>query len=250
VGPIFAPTGNAGVTVVPEPHVRIGVSGQLPTHVDSPATIQVRLPESVLFDHASVSGDAAHVVFNLPGVLRVGVELRPAERLRVELAYVHEFWSNHTEIDIVPSNININGITGFPSSFPVGNITIPRHFQDSNSLRLGGEYAVPVGHYRLDLRAGANAESSAVPAAYETPLTIDMDKLTVSAGVGFHVGSHWRFDFVYAHIFAETVDVSPSVAAVPPINPVKGNPTPVSAINAGTYTAEGDVVGLGLNYMF
>jgi long-chain fatty acid transport protein len=211
------------------------------------------LPESVLFDHASVAGDTGHVVFNLPGVLRVGVELRPVDRLRVELAYVHEFWSNHTEIDILPSNITIHGITGFPSSFPVDNITIPRHFQDSNSLRLGGEYGVPLGagsDYRLDVRAGVNAESSAVPAAYESPLTIDMDKLTATAGVGFHVGSHWRFDLVYAHIFAESVDVSPPVAAVPPINPVKGNPTPVSAINAGTYTAEGDVIGLGMNYAF
>jgi long-chain fatty acid transport protein len=250
VGPIFAPTGNAGITVVPDPHVRLAMSGQLPTHIDSPATIQVRLPNAVLFDHASVTGDQGHVVFNLPGVLRAGVEVRPVDKLRVELAYVHEFWSNHTEIDILPSNISISGITGFPSALNVAPITIPRHFQDSNSLRLGGEYSLPVDSYVLDFRAGMNLESSAIPAAYESPLTVDMNKLTLSFGGSVHVNAHWRFDVVYAHLFAETVDVTPQEAAVPAINPVKGNATPPTYINGGTYSAQADVLGVGLNYKF
>lgn len=250
VGPIFAPTGNAGITVVPERHVRLAVSAQLPTHIDAPATIQVRLPNAVEFDHATVNGDAGHVSFNLPAVLRAGVEVRPVDRLRVELAYVHELWSNHTELDVVPSNMSISGITGFPNAFKVGAIVIPRHFQDSNSLRLGGEYALPVGDYVLDLRAGVNAESSAVPSAYESPLTIDMNKLTTSVGAGLHVAPHWRFDLVYAHIFTATETSAPSTAAVPAINPVQGNPTTSLPINGGTYVVEADVVGLGVNYVF
>jgi long-chain fatty acid transport protein len=250
VGPIFAPTGSAGVTVVPERHVRIGLSGQLQTHIDAPATIQVRLPNSPLFDNARVSGDTARVIFNLPAILRAGVEVRPIDTLRVELAYVAELWSNHTEIDIDPTNVQILGITAFPSPFNVGKIVIPRHFQDSNSLRLGGEYALGIGKYTLDLRAGAMLESSAVPAAYEAPLTIDLNKLVTSVGIGLHVGRHWRFDFVYAHAFEETVTVPSSAAAVPAINPVQGNLTPLAAINAGTYSAHADVLGLGLNYAF
>jgi len=250
VGPIFALSGNAGVTIVPERHVRVGLSGQLPTHVDSPATIQVRLPGASVFDNATVSGDSGRVVFNLPGVFRAGVEVRPVDALRVELTYVREFWSNHTEIDVIPSGITINGITGFPPGFKVGSIVIPRNFQDSNSLRLGGEYGLPLGAYRLDIRAGAAIDSSAIPPAYETALTIDMNKLTLSTGAGFHVGKHWRFDFLYAHIFGETVTVAPATAAVPAINPVKGNPTPTTSINGGIYTAQADIVGLGLNYAF
>jgi long-chain fatty acid transport protein len=241
VGPIFAPTGNAGVTVVPERHVRIGMSGQLPTHIDSPATIQVRLPDAPVFNSATVDGESGHVVFNLPAIFRAGVEVRPIDALRVELAYVHEFWSDHTEIDVIPSNITISGITGFPPNFRVGEIVIPRHFQDSDSIRLGGEYGLPLGSYRLDVRAGVALESSAVPPAYESALTVDMNKLTTSLGVGFHLGRHWRFDFVYAHIFGETVTTSPSTAAVPLINPVQGNPT---------YTAHADIVGLGVDYAF
>jgi long-chain fatty acid transport protein len=250
VGPIFSPTGNAGVTVVPDPHVRLAMSGQLPTHIDSPATIQVALPSADVFNAAHVNGEAGSVIFNLPGILRAGVEVRPIDRLRVELAYVREFWSNHTEIDVIPNGITISGITGFPNAFKVGEIIIPRHFQDSNSLRLGGEYGLPVGSYVVDLRLGINLESSAVPAEYESPLTIDMNKLTLGTGVGFHVGKHWRFDAVYAHIFAETVNTAPATAGVPAINPVQGNPTPTIPINGGTYSAEADVAGLGLNYTF
>ncbi len=61
VGPIFAPSGNLGVTYVPVKYVRFGVSGQAPFWVGAPATIDVRLPTAVVFDNASQQGDKAHV---------------------------------------------------------------------------------------------------------------------------------------------------------------------------------------------
>ncbi|HEY8089797.1 MAG TPA: outer membrane protein transport protein, partial [Polyangiaceae bacterium] len=91
VGPIFSPSGNAGVTYVPAKIIRFGLSGQLPFIVHSPATVDVRLPTAVVFDNASQQGDKASVRFVLPGVLRAGVEIRPledAQDLRVEIAYV------------------------------------------------------------------------------------------------------------------------------------------------------------------
>jgi len=93
VGPIFSPSANAGVTVIPDRHVRVGLSGQLPTRIDAPATIQVRLPNAPIFDNASVNGQSGSVSYNLPAVVRAGVEVRPVDALRVEVAYVHEFWS-------------------------------------------------------------------------------------------------------------------------------------------------------------
>ena len=238
---------------MPEKHVRVGLSAQLPTHIDSPATLQVNLPnngDSVLFDNAVVTGNAAHVIFNLPAILRAGVEVRPIDPLRIELTYVAELWGNHTELDIIPENVHISGIVGFPSNFTVAPITIPRHFETSSSIRLGGEYGLVLGDYVVDIRGGVSLESSAIPAAYETPLTIDLKKLITSVGVGLHVGKHWRFDVVYGHAFEQSLTVPASVAAVPAINPVQGNPTPLVPINAGTYTAAADIVGIGANYAF
>jgi hypothetical protein len=73
VGPMFAPTGNGGIIYTPDPHVRLGFSGQLPQVIDSPATIKVRLPTSAAVDGASVRGDKARVRLTLPAIIRLVV---------------------------------------------------------------------------------------------------------------------------------------------------------------------------------
>jgi long-chain fatty acid transport protein len=250
VGPIFAPSGNAGVTIVPDPHVRIGLSGQAPTHISSPATVEVQLPSAPVFDNAKQVGDQANVTFDLPPIFRAGVEVRPVDKLRIEVAYVREFWSVQQDLVIRPTNLAIDNITAFPSPFKVSTITIPRDFQDSNSFRLGGEVGIPVGKYLVDVRLGLNYETSAIPTAYLSPLTIDLNKFTLGFGAGFHPSAHWRFDVVYAHVFAFQTTVPPAEAAIPQINPVRGNPTATETVNGGTYAARADVLGIGVNYVF
>jgi long-chain fatty acid transport protein len=251
VGPIFAPSGNGGITVTPEKHVRIAISGQLPFSVNAPAQVNVRLPNAVEFDNAAQNGTDAHVKFDLPGIFRAGIEARPIEKLRVEVAYVREFWTIHHSIDIVPDNITLTGITGFPSPYAVSPISINRNFQNSNSIRLGGEYSFPVSDYLLDARVGINYETSAIPEANLSVLTVDMNKVTASIGGGIHIGKSWRFDAVYAHVFASSVTVTPQEAAESRINPVQGNPvSSPTAVNGGTYSATADVLGVGLNYKF
>ncbi len=253
VGPIFTPSGNGGVTIIPEKHVRIGLSGQLPFSIDAPATVNVKLPNAVEFDDASQVGNSAHVKFTLPAIIRAGVEgrvkLGPGE-LRAEVTYEREFWSEHQSIDLIPDNVSLIGVKGFPSPYPVAPISIPRNFQDSNSFRLGGEYSFKLGGYLLDARAGVNYETSAIPTAWLSPLTVDMDKVFLGFGGGLHIGKHWRLDGVYGHVFASSVYVNPSIAAIPKINPVQGNAVQSESINGGSYTATADVLGVGLNYRF
>lgn len=252
VGPIFAPSANGGVTIVPDKHVRIGVSGQLPFVIDAPGTTNVRLPTAAVFDNAQQVGDNVHVRFELPAIFRAGVEVRPIEALRIEGTFVREFWTTQHAIDITVENVALTGVTGFPSPFKVANISIPRNFDNANSFRLGGEYTIPVPktEYAIDLRAGFNYDQSAVPTAYLSPLTIDLNKYTVSLGGGLHIGTHWRLDAVYAHIFTADQYVDPAIAASPAINPVKGNPTATESVNGGTYSARADVIGVGANYKF
>lgn len=253
VGPIFAPSGNAGATYVPSEHLRFGLSGQLPFSVDAPAKVDVRLPNAVLFDGASQQGDDARVKFDLPGVFRAGVEVRPLDRehdLRIEATYVHEFWSAHQSIDITPTDVLLYNVKTLPSPFAVSSISIPRGGQDSNSVRLGGEYTLPIDDYRLQLRAGVGWESSGIQEAYVSPLTIDSSKVTAAIGGGLYIGKHWRLDAVLAHVFASDVTVTPQEAAVPRVNPVKGNPTQETAVNGGHYSSRADVLGVGLQFLF
>ena len=254
VGPIFAPSSNAGIIYVPEKHIRIGISGQAPFNIDAPAKIDVRLPNAPEFDKAAQVGNDAHVKFELPAIFRAGIEFRNdfgrKGALRAEIAYVREFWTTHHSIDITPDNITLVNVTGFPSPFKVSPISIPRNFDNSNSYRIGGEYSFRAGDYILDARLGFNYETSAVPNAYLSPLTIDLNKYTVSLGGGLHIGAHWRLDAVYAHVFTSQATVDPAEAAVTRVNPVRGNPTATEAVNGGLYSARADVLGVGVNYRF
>ncbi len=249
VGPIIAPTANAGVTLVPSKYVRIGISGQLPTNVSAHAQIKVQLPTNSVFDTAHVVGQDAHVSFSLPAIFRIGVEARPIDRLRIEVAFVREFWTIQHSIDAVPQGISINGVTGLPPAINLPEISFPRNFDNSNSYRLGGEYTFDVEGYAIDARMGVSYEQSAVPVPYVSLLSLDMSKVTVSLGGGLHVGRHWRFDAVYAHLFTSTVYVAPNVAQVTRIDPLSGN-APFDPVNGGTYTAKADLIGVGLNYLF
>jgi long-chain fatty acid transport protein len=251
-GPIFAPSANAGVTWVPDPMIRVGVSGQAPFVIDAPTTVNVRLPSADVFDDATQHGTSAHLHLELPPILRAGVELRPLhdDDLRIELAYVREFWSVEQSLDITPQNIQLYNITGFPSPFTINPISVPRGMKDSNSVRLGAEYRPPIVERRLVARAGVSYETSAIPAAYVSPLTIDNSKVVASIGGSIIVNEHLRLDGVLSHTIQGDVRLAAQDAQVPILNPVNGNPTPPDYVNGGTYHANLWVIGAGLEYRF
>jgi long-chain fatty acid transport protein len=252
-GPIFAPSGNAGITWIPIRGVRLAASAQAPFQISAPATVDVRLPSAVFFDGATQSGRAAHTHFELPPILRVGIEVRPLhdDRLRVELAYAREFWSVQKSIDVTPENIRLINVLGFPSPFQVSAISLPRAMRDSDSVHLGGEYDQKLFQHSLTARAGVSYETSALPTAYVTPLTVDSDKVAVSLGGSIYANEHLRLDVAVSHAIASGVTVTPQEAAVPRITVVKGNPAPpTTAVNGGIYSYDTTVVGVGMNYVF
>ena len=101
-GPIFAPSGNIGVKVIPHDMVRIGAAFHAPYVIRAPGTIQVRLPKTPAFERAFQEGEDVDVAFELPWSLRLGVEVRPIDDLRVELDGSVEGWGMHDEITVSP----------------------------------------------------------------------------------------------------------------------------------------------------
>lgn len=256
VGLIVAPSANFGMIAEPVKGFRLGASGQLPFWVNAPATIKVRLPTAAPFDRATQDGEDARVRFRLPPIARVGAEYRTeisdTSRLRIEAAYVREFWSLHDSIDIRSENIKLLDVTGFPSPFGVAPISLPRNFQDSNSFRLGSEYSLKglIRDYWTDLRAGVSYETSGVPEQWVSPLTYDANKLIGSVGGSVHVGEHWRMDAVASLVLLDGTVLDPKNAQVPRVNPVAGNPTKTEAINGGDYSARAVILGVGVQYKF
>lgn len=250
VGPIFAPSGILGAIYAPDELLRLGLSFHLPYWVNASAKQDVRLASAAAFDNASVSGDSATVKFRLPWTLRAGVEVRPTSTLRVEGGVGYEAWSMHDEIRVEPDDIALVNVAGFPERYYISDVSIERGFRDSYSARLGGELGFELGSYRLVTRAGLMAERSAIPPEYLSAATIDLDKIVASIGGSLHIGN-WRFDAVMARVFTSAVEVGTREAQVRQVNPVLANPTSQPhTINAGTYTATANVLGLGLVYQF
>lgn len=248
--PIIAPTGQLGAIWVVHPKWRVGASFQLPAWVRAPAKIRARLPGAAVFEKATQEGEDADINFELPWSLRLGVETRIVENLRVEAGFGYEGWGMHDTIEVDPDGIVIRNIAGFPETYHIPSVALERRFQGSFSLRLGGEYAFSVAGHGFEGRAGVSYESSAVPREYFSVLTLDPDKVTASLGLGVHVGP-FRFDVTYARMFAPDVTVGPDEARIPQVSPVRANPSEYpNYINGGVYSASANIVGLGAAYTF
>jgi long-chain fatty acid transport protein len=251
VGPIFAPTGSLGAIWIPHPSWRVGASVQLPVYVRSHATLSTRLPATPAFERAAQQGDGASVSFDLPWTARAGVEMRAVDHLRLELSFAFDRWSMHDAITITPDHIALTNVAGFPQTYYIPPVTLPRNFQDTGSVHLGGEYHIDgPGNLGWDVRAGASFETSAIPNGYLSVLTVDQAKITGALG-GSLYWNKLRFDVVYAHVFGLSADVDPNNAKISLISPVQANP-PRSPdfINGGHYAARADVLGLGMAYTF
>jgi long-chain fatty acid transport protein len=248
--PIIAPTGQLGVIAIPHPKVRLGLSFQLPVFVRAGATIRTRLPSTAVFQKASQEGQAADIAFDLPWNLRAGVEVRPIENLRLEVAGSYEAWGMHDKISVSPKGIALKNIAAFPENYFIPPLDLPRNFQDTGSVRAGAEYSLDALGQKWDGRAGVSYESSAVPTDYLHVLTFDSDKVSASVGLSLHVGKV-RFDAVYAHIFLFDRFVDPATAKIAQVSPVVANPSKnPDYINGGFYSARADIVGLGITYQY
>ena len=118
----------------------------------------------------------------------------------MELSYKREFWTVEHAITVQPENLKLYNVTAFPNPYSVGTITLPRNFENSNEVALGGEFSFPAGGYGFDVRAGVNYEQSGIPTADLSPLTIDLARVTVGTGGSFHLSRHWRIDLMFAHV--------------------------------------------------
>ena len=250
VGPIFSPYGALGAVWIPHPHWRVGISSQLPIYVRASATVKTRLPATPIFEKAKQEGEDADVAFDLPWNVKFGVETRMIENLRIELGAAFERWSMHDSIRMTPHGIALTDVALLPKQLFIPPIALQRNFQDSASVRLGGEYSFEISNVPLTARAGVSYESSAIPKEYLSVLTLDAGKITTALGASVKLGK-LRVDFTYAHLFAFDTTVDPREARITQVSPVTANPPKnPDYINGGVYSQRADVVGLGIAYTF
>ncbi len=278
LNPAFTAVATLGAIYDAGP-VRFGLSVMTPFALSGTAQIQVRPPGAATFDgalvrtregscaavpdqdiQAAVAAGRSHpcqstradLNLDFPWVIRFGVQLEAVENLALELAVVWETWSLEQEASVRPRDVWFADALGGALDYQVGPLSIPRHMRDTVSVRLGGEYTID--HW-VQIRLGGYFETGAFDDAWLQALTIDSDKIVVSAGIGMRIDAGFWLDAMvgYAHLFPHNVTSS----QVPLPNPIRpplmggdpraaGDPT---FVGNGTYNMTAPFFGVGLRWI-
>jgi long-chain fatty acid transport protein len=239
----FTPSANVGA-IIALPKFRGGVNLQLPYWVRSTGDVHSRLPSDPMFDRSTVNGNAIAVNFNLPLSVRVGIEVRPIERLRLEADFDYEAWSMQDKLLIVPAKGAVF-ISGVPA---VGNyylkpMTVERSLNDTFAVHIGGE--VEALRRRLWVRAGWILDTNATPDQTASVLIPDALRNLICFGLGVQVWKA-RVDLGYSHVFYNDRNVTDSRSFL--LIPIQ--PAPAIPVGNGRYSIAADVIALGVDARF
>jgi long-subunit fatty acid transport protein len=240
------PTAVFGVTVRPVERVAVGLSYRPGFTFEADGTLTTQLPTAAEAIGAHQVGTRARFVLPLPDVFRAGVLVRPSPRWFVEADFVLERWSSLRTIELRPVDITIAS-DNFGTSKPLPDIVYRKNFQDSFSVRLGGETELLPG--RLHARAGVLHETSAVPLASTGVDFPGWERNVIALGASLAIPrTPVTVDFAYAHHFQPTRTVTDSrvtQVVTPCLTPGCTDP-PASVVGNGTYEGSLDVVSLSL----
>ncbi len=249
-------------TIIDLDMVRIGASVATPFNLEGSALVSVRPPSAAAFDGAEVVNRSpgcnwedvndpcrnetrANSQIEFPWIFRLGVEVRPVPELRIEVAAVYETWSVQDAARIDPQDTWIQNALGGGLEYQVGPLDIPRNMNDTISIRLGGAYTIAE---MLTIRAGVSYENGAFADEWLTPLTIDSDKVIISAGAGIDLSDEVSLDLNVGYIWMAPRNVTTSM--VPQANPIRppGSEEARVFVGNGIYEMSAPFFGLGLRW--
>ncbi|MCA9606152.1 MAG: outer membrane protein transport protein [Myxococcales bacterium] len=242
--------------------VRIGFSVATPFNLEGNARVRVRPPPAAAFQGAEVvnrrpgcnwmdesdpcrDDTVASAQLEFPWVFRLGVEVRPIQDLRIELAAVYETWSVQDAARIDPQDTWIQNALGGGLEYQVGPLDIPRNMNDTISVRLGGQYRFTDF---LTVLLGVSYENGAFADEWLTPLTIDSDKVIVSGGAAIDVSPEVSIDVNVGYAWLAPRNVTNSM--VPQANPIRppGSEDFRVFVGNGTYQTSAPFFGLGMRW--
>ncbi|MFT3926821.1 MAG: outer membrane protein transport protein [Myxococcales bacterium] len=237
---------GAGLTYEIGP-ITIGGSLQTPWNMKGKADLDVTLPSDPAFSHAKVTGAEGKVNVPFPWIGRVGIEVKPTETFRFELAAVYEGWSRQDNINVQANNMWIRDVVGI-GDYQVGSIKIQRLMSNAYSFRGGFEFTTE--DQGMTFRMGASYDTTAIKDRAMSPMTIDANKVVAGIGLTLHAGSVMDFDIVYGHVFMPDRQVRNSVITQPTAIRPPQSTADQSHIGNGNYTMESDFAGIGSTFKF
>lgn len=254
-------TGNVGVLVRPSKWLSIGASVAPGVHFEATGTATSTLNEAngtvrPYLTSDSFSDADATVVVDLPWTARLGVQVAPSDKVRVELAGTWTGWSETAALKITDLDLALTTTEEGPlhgeAIVVTDDMSIATGFVDNWSLRLGGEWDAAK---LLTVRAGVYGETSATPDAMANASVIDADKAGFSGGVTVRVGANLFVDASGGFTAFANREVTTSGYAQPALYVDYNNNFSTTlgsgrSIGNGSYASTVWVAGLGVGWTF
>ncbi len=213
-----------------------------PTGAEIPTTLKFSYPMTARFGiryvHEVEEGKGTRELFDVE-VDAVWEGWSVLERYEVQLEETMKILEDPPFFTLEP---------GAKTQFNFQTLEIPRHYKDTWSVRLGGQYA-PL-HW-LTLRAGTYFETGAVPKAYTNVDFASFDR--IGAAVGISGQFRWfTLSLGYSHVFQATREVSLEETKVYKAFALRPDaPTATEyKVGAGTFETGYDLFSVGLAARF
>lgn len=247
----FALSAIAGAWLRPLPYLQLGVSSRVvPVSFAAHGDVTLQGQPGGLFAQMEPAVLPATVSFHLPATFQAGVRYFQeqggggGERFDVELDFVWENWSSVEGYDIEFGMDRVRLLSAETELVP---LRIPRYYQDTFSLRLGGEHHLLPG--RLALRGGVFWESAASPPEWTVPDFPSFDRLGLAAGASLSAFG-LELAFAYAHIFQLPREVGLHEGRIRQQVIYSGEVRQGAVVNAGRYESGYDVIAIGVTAHF
>jgi long-subunit fatty acid transport protein len=252
-------TAVLGAWVRPVKGLEIGLSSRIvPVPINAKGSVRISGASATF---AKIDADIdAELKFKLPATFQAGVRyygLKDGrEEWDIEADYVWEQWSG---MDAFRLDMKEDKILQAGMEIGLSDLTLTRNYQDTHSVRLGGQWNIldgsfnPVRGLGLTLRLGGWWESAAMPNEYTVADFAAFQRFGIGSGLsiayrGIEVG------LSYGHVFQPDRTVAAGTGRVyqqiltptgAPMEPTGDGGMPY-AVNEGKYSSSFDVIALGL----
>lgn len=234
---------NAGLIVEPTDWLQIGASFQGPIAFQANGSLTSSFNPNHIFLSALASDsfvdDDITLSLTLPATARVGVQVTPGDKLRVELDGTWTQWSKLPALNITNLDLVLEHKEGSPllteDIVLTDDIVIKTGFQDNVSVRLGGDYMVTKA---VQVRGGVHFETSAVDPKLMGQSVVDGTKFGLGLGATVYAGKRFSFDLGASETVTPEQTISDSELTQVVVSTTIGEHPEV-------YTKEGKVIGNG-----
>lgn len=243
------PCGILAISASPWSWLTLSSSYQLPYDVDASGTAKVETG-SELGQMLKVEGEDLDGTMNMPGILRAAALFAPDNQpYEIEFAFVWENWSRYDQLIFTPKDIKIVPQPIYTSQFAaiaLDPIPIDTHWNDTYSLRLGGQYVLLEDS--VTLRGGAFYEPSAVDDQWRNAFSFDLDKIGFATGARVELPYNLWTDLAVGYIYGFEATSKDSEARI--LDPLKKPPERKWPVGNGTYRSQQITAAIAVGIRF